>query len=793
MTRLDSGCLARPGACGEACCAAAMGSAPAIAARAWVKLRAHADPQLLLELEVAPRQAIARTRRLDERERCALLAAVHLWHGRTGVGLERGGRPPEADGSAPGCCTRCAERAGCDGKPRRTEVPTARGAASFKSGSGTPPGPGGGGVPGTAVVPCLVPTPKSWTNRCLVRLPLELDNSPAITADAPLHIEAYYVGERQQFGYEPAFIPNTVTFDPANRPFIRTRDGCLQILQDDGTWHAVNLLQAAIDSWYAKKAALGAAWTNQWNGNTELCPYSAAHTCPAPGSILRSSNQIDERVVFDASGGAYTILRTTQAANVNLNMLLHSQDGGYHWEVYPIPDTQDGVGARLEHTDGPNDVGAPGILIFNSFVEGGYLRGLLGYFEIVKKTAHGLDSPVGKASVPGSGHVTLELAEHPVLPPGVVTTGPAVAGGQPPSQPLFGPLTPGLGVEASTQPSYTATFGGKTHILFIGATNHRSSRTVYVPGTPTYVVTFHHASKTMSAPFYLGSSSRWDRETQSLCNPGKRIGSGDPVPPDPHDFPAICADAQGTLHVIIGAHGRQLQYTRSPAPPTPNAPRKWLYAEPIGKPRCASQHSYPALVCDRKGTLHLVARSSTVTSPGGYYGLVYFRRPGAGPWSDPVTLVDSWHPLYTDWYHELTLDRDDRLFLKYEFMADQLTAAEAAAYRARWPGDGLVKDDPACAAAVCWYSGSVRAHDPAIILSDDGGDSWRLAETADFFEGMGLCRRLPLKPPLLFNPYLPAEDPLSPSAHARTRRAGPGTPAPTSGTRATSAMRRAAK
>jgi hypothetical protein len=46
--------------------------------------------------------------------------------------------------------------------------------------------------------------------------------------------------------------------------------------------------------------------------------------------------------------------------------------------------------------------------------------------------------------------------------------------------------------------------------------------------------------------------------------------------------------------------------------------------------------TYPSLVCDRHGTLHLLYRRETNGSDA---HLVYCRRPKQGPWSSPRPLV----------------------------------------------------------------------------------------------------------------------------------------------------------
>ena len=60
-----------------------------------------------------------------------------------------------------------------------------------------------------------------------------------------------------------------------------------------------------------------------------------------------------------------------------------------------------------------------------------------------------------------------------------------------------------------------------------------------------------------------------------------------------------------------------------------------------------------------------------------------------------------------------------------------LTADEFEAYRKKWPEDNLKpKTGPLT------HEVNIRPHGPCILISDDGGDTWRLALTDDFINGM---------------------------------------------------------
>jgi len=99
---------------------------------------------------------------------------------------------------------------------------------------------------------------------------------------------------------------------------------------------------------------------------------------------------------------------------------------------------------------------------------------------------------------------------------------------------------------------------------------------------------------------------------------------------DNHCGCAIATDPDGTLHVLIGAHHGSFIHLRMP-------PGK-LEWEPVADGRAVGDGTYPSLVCDGNGTLHLLYRRET---KGRDPHLMYCRRPKDGPWSAPRALVRS--------------------------------------------------------------------------------------------------------------------------------------------------------
>jgi len=119
----------------------------------------------------------------------------------------------------------------------------------------------------------------------------------------------------------------------------------------------------------------------------------------------------------------------------------------------------------------------------------------------------------------------------------------------------------------------------------------------------------------------------------ALVDPGRgrivRTGAVGEPRRDNHCGAALATDVDGTLHLLVGAHhGTFVHYRLAPDK------QDW---EPVEDGREVGRAgTYPSLVCDRTGTLHVVYR----VEPGGRDPqLHYCRRPKQGPWSEPRVLV----------------------------------------------------------------------------------------------------------------------------------------------------------
>ncbi len=248
-------------------------------------------------------------------------------------------------------------------------------------------------------------------------------------------------------------------------------------------------------------------------------------------------------------------------------------------------------------------------------------------------------------------------------------------------------------------PSSTVTADGSTHIVWGEISGEPDGTGADERGVPTYAATYDHTTEELSEKILLGH--------------------GPPVN-DVHNVPAITIDSQGILHVLIGAHGRPFHYVHSLRP---NDAGEWTEAEPILTTGFTTddgdevgRQTYISLVCDADDTLHTAFRQWRNQDPYHdgelYAALSWQQRPRDGEWTEEATpLVIPPLPGYSIYYHKLTIDRLGDLWLSYSYLTSNQT------YQGQFPH---------------------QYHHRAVIVSRDGGETWKLAESDDFFEGIDL-------------------------------------------------------
>ncbi len=223
-------------------------------------------------------------------------------------------------------------------------------------------------------------------------------------------------------------------------------------------------------------------------------------------------------------------------------------------------------------------------------------------------------------------------------------------------------------------PSAVVSRGQRVHVIWAEPTDPGAD----VPGVPTFVSTY-------------------DRDTGRLSEP-VLIGYGAP-PNDVHNRPSITMDSRGYLHALAGTHGAPFQYAQSLQPD--DAAAGWTEPVPVG-----DRQTYIGLVCGPDDVLHLVYRmwrSHQEPHPHSMHAsLAYQRKPPGQPWSAPRVLLAAPFSEYSIFYHKLTIDRRGRLFLSYDY----------------WSTYWFYRTD---------HVGSRRA----LMMSPDGGSSWKLVQTLD--------------------------------------------------------------
>lgn len=151
---------------------------------------------------------------------------------------------------------------------------------------------------------------------------------------------------------------------------------------------------------------------------------------------------------------------------------------------------------------------------------------------------------------------------------------------------------------------------------------------------------------------------------------------------DNHCGPALAMDPDGRLHVLVGGHGTPFQYRWSDDPTNLSS---WSAPEEL-----PASSTYPSLLADASGTLHLAYRQ------GGRYSQLRYRRKFPGqPWGEPVPLALSPKPGYAHFMQTLSLGPEGKLHLTCQFHY----------------GDTGPSYD-------AW------THAGAYLFSDDGGDTW---------------------------------------------------------------------
>lgn len=429
----------------------------------------------------------------------------------------------------------------------------------------------------------------------------------------------------------------------------------------------------------------------------DLLPAIRAHAIDKLGfARLRerdSLGQGDPIVRFDADGDAYALtwvhVWTESDRARYIGILLHSRDNLETWTAYALPHAF----AYFEKLDGHNTEcmkRPPVILLSKTWSP------TENYLLIPEKLADGTlrippatefcDNAAGVGGHSGDGNMAVTYQGKVYL--------------------VFAAMRP-LGANPDD-------------FIQKGKWDIRKKDGTKIP-TPSYIRTYDIETGALSQPVYLGSS-------------GRTI--------DAHNWPALTIDSKGYLHAILNGHHDPFVYVRSKKP---GSIEEWTAPEPIEK-----MTTYGSLNCDAADTLYSVTRFSQRSYT---FELGLHSKKAGRDWEAARVLVSPYRNYYYVWRHRLTLDpATGRLFLFYfarasnrclfldEYMAllHERPDYEKLFYDQK--GDKLklprgTARSPNDQRKYAFFT--PPPSEPAILVSEDGGDTWRLAVTADFLPRRG--------------------------------------------------------
>ena len=254
----------------------------------------------------------------------------------------------------------------------------------------------------------------------------------------------------------------------------------------------------------------------------------------------------------------------------------------------------------------------------------------------------------------------------------------------------------GLGlIQAAGGSSFAATVGATTYIVWAEVA------AIDAPGSPVFVAAYDQTTGTLGAP--------------------QQVATARPLNDD-HATPGIVADSKGGLHVLSGGHNTPFMYTRTVDPADPalwSRPEPVLtsgYRQPGESGGGRGRQTYVSLACLPDDALVVVFRQwrrgvDAAFRGQSYQALSVQRLEPGGTWSEARRIIFcSRFKGYAQYYQKMTVDRRGRIYLSLSYFRPH-----------DWPRNQRVAN---------------RYHQRMILLSEDGGDTWRFAELRDFLQGL---------------------------------------------------------
>ncbi|HOT24283.1 MAG TPA: BNR-4 repeat-containing protein [Thermoleophilia bacterium] len=433
--------------------------------------------------------------------------------------------------------------------------------------------------------------------------------NPVSQARRPIVLDPE-LGLFDQFGYQPAYTRNVPTFDASNRPYIRSRSAdpdytaFVHTLRD-GRWVRLDLLR----------------WVR------------AAY--PDFSATVSGAGSPDNRVVFDASDRAYTLLEIRLENGSARNLLLWSTDHGASWQVVTLP----AGGVTSETFVGHNTFDGPPLLV------------------IVRKEP---DLDPYTRNRRRSLWVTLPRLENGtvVVPEPVLVSAHCLGndGG-------------------SGDTSLAVSHGDSTEIVWTETTDRPAL------GGPTCVATFDRRTGTVGRAVIV---ARTLPGNDGHARPGICL--------DSQGYLHVLTGAHGTSFQYTRSLAAGTPYAgwTTPEPVLVNGWRSGKDDE-----NESGRQTYLSFVCDRSDTLHIAFRQwRRHVDPcffGANYGALSCQYKRAGDeWSEAQVVVVPPYAGYAVYMHQLTVDRRGRLYLAAACIAGpEVQARRAALARRRLRGGPL--------------------------------------------------------------------------------------------------------
>ncbi|MBI2082621.1 MAG: BNR-4 repeat-containing protein [Deltaproteobacteria bacterium] len=504
----------------------------------------------------------------------------------------------------------------------------------------------------------------------------------SLSATSPIQHEPYFRGERELFGYRPRFVPNVISFDSRNIPYVRNQ----LVIQK---WNPRSCIWEEIDL-----APIIRGKYPDWGGETS-------------DDI---NNHTDQRVVFDNQDNAYTLIPATGWSGIRRVLLMQWIRSRDQWEIYEIPEQISGGAAVLEHFDSNNDKSRPPVILGGNYLDSAWQAP-----ESEEKPWRLLFDELG--------------TDLFLVAPQRSTDGTLVI--PDPVRVASKAFIPFVATGGSNQ---ILTKGNFTYVVWASA-----ERGTYWRGTASFIVRYDHETQTVSEPVFLGA-------TLGIASQGLRHiddPDGHNIPAITMDSEGylhvvIGAHQRNFLYTkSLVPHNIQDGWTPpvsigSSDPECTGSCHYYSYVSLIIDQN-DTLHLVARWAGDEEGFSYR-------------FSLVHLFKNRDAEWSTRKTIARPFRTGYSHWYQKLDIDRRGRLFLYYTYYMNDFFVDEVAAYEAKWPEDPpLVASDPECSMTGSSASprtycncGGVRAHDPVILVFDDRGENWRIATSSDFLPPQNL-------------------------------------------------------